>query len=442
MRGIVAAVLVAALLGMPIALAAGVSAADGTASRDLTPQVIGPVPTDRFGGGDLIAVRAGDANFGVRYGTADHPNDVVLFAEYKRFLGAADIVDESGRLLATRGIPVYTVVGQSLTRFIEFEHRNETAGFDLNAGEDSLVAPINVPIKALRLTTSWELSDLTYEVAGPTTYVNFTVTARDLPYTWVNPFVPQGDLGDHLLNAVAFTFRLRVDIVDRGGEIPWYRVTVTDSAPREIKDVEFVEWRNVSGQAVDMGAKYDQAITGWDFANGTNDLALETHLIFGNYVPDRTVDFIHEAYFRDHADDGTTPIGDETQAGPDHPTLYTRDRIYLNDNWTRIGRFEWVSNVTVDGHERSMLFEIQNGGRLYLTHSGAVFLGFWLRAAFVYPAGERIVHDPAMKAEAFLPSLTTGFVVTPLGLLLVQAAVVGVAIIPALYLRSKARRQA
>ncbi len=88
-----------------------------------------------------------------------------------------------------------------------------------------------------------------------------------------------------------------------------------------------------------------------------------------------------------------------------------------------------------------MLFEIQNGGRLYLTHGGAVFLGFWLRAAFVYPAGESVVHDPAMQAEAFLPSLTTGFVVTPLGLLLVQAAVVGVAIIPALYLRSKARRQ-
>src|SRR2546423_14561008 len=95
----------------------GTASAAGT-TRDLTTVVIGPVPTDRFGGGDLVAVKAGDALFGVRYGSSAHANDIVIFAEYKRFLGGADIVDAQGNHLATRGIPVYTVLAPSLSRFI------------------------------------------------------------------------------------------------------------------------------------------------------------------------------------------------------------------------------------------------------------------------------------------------------------------------------------
>src|SRR2546427_3075934 len=39
------------------------------------PVIIGPVVTDRLGGGDLVAVKAGDAVFGVVYGTSDHRNE-------------------------------------------------------------------------------------------------------------------------------------------------------------------------------------------------------------------------------------------------------------------------------------------------------------------------------------------------------------------------------
>src|SRR2546428_8407334 len=92
--------------------------------RDLTPVIIGPVVTDRLGGGDLVAVKAGDAVFGVVYGTSGHRNDIVIFAEYKRFLGGADIYDGRGDYLATRGIPVYTVLARSEERRVGKECRS------------------------------------------------------------------------------------------------------------------------------------------------------------------------------------------------------------------------------------------------------------------------------------------------------------------------------
>src|SRR5216117_4277085 len=125
------AIIVAAMVLVPLGIVGTASAAGTT--RDLTTVVIGPVPTDRFGGGDLVAVKAGDALFGVRYGSNAHANDIVIFAEYKRFLGGADIVDAQGNHLATRGIPVYTVLAQSLSRFIEFRHVNASDGFDLTS---------------------------------------------------------------------------------------------------------------------------------------------------------------------------------------------------------------------------------------------------------------------------------------------------------------------
>ena len=86
-----------------------------------------------------------------------------------------------------------------------------------------------------------------------------------------------------------------------------------------------------------------------------------------------------------------------------------------------------------------MLFQVQGGGHLFLEHHGAYFVGFWIRGAYVYPAGDVIFHDPAVSAEAFL-DLPAAVNLTPLTLLAVQAAVVGIAMGPALYLRAKARR--
>src|SRR5437899_2011608 len=322
MMRITAAMFVAlAVLVVPIGLAATASAATTDANRNVTPSVIGPVPTDRFGGGMMVGVRAGQTTFGVFYGTSEHPNNVVIFAEETRVLGGAEIVDASGQRLAMRGIPVQTVLAQSLNRFIEFN-------------------------------------------------------------------------------------------------------------------------RTISGPSVVLGAKYDHVIEGWDFADPGNRLALETHLIFGNYYPDRTVDFIHAAYYRDTASSGNDTWREDANTVTNFtaPQIYTRDQMVFDDHWTRIGRFAWASNVTVDGVQERMRFQVQGGTRLLVSRGGAIFQGFAVRAAFLYPAGQSIIHDPTMSAESFMPTIASGFNLTPFGILLIQVAVVGVALVPALYLRTRARR--
>ena len=86
-----------------------------------------------------------------------------------------------------------------------------------------------------------------------------------------------------------------------------------------------------------------------------------------------------------------------------------------------------------------MTFNLQGGGPIAFGHDGAYFMGFWLRGAFVYPAGQVISHDPEISTEAFV-NLPTAVNLTPFTILAAQLAVVGIAIGPALYFRARARR--
>src|SRR2546428_6336392 len=94
MRTLAAVLAMAVMLAVPLGLMGTAGAA--SPGRDLTPVIIGPVVTDRLGGGDLVAVKAGDAVFGVVFGTSDHRNDIVLFPGYKRFLGGPNIYHPPG----------------------------------------------------------------------------------------------------------------------------------------------------------------------------------------------------------------------------------------------------------------------------------------------------------------------------------------------------------
>lgn len=454
MRGVTVTLIALALLGVPLAIATTAAASTslpGAAPLNSTPTAVVAQPTTRLGGGAWTGVSAGGDNFGVLYGTDANPNRIVIFAEYTRYLGGATVVNQQGQQIAVRGIPVRTVMAQSLDRFIEFRKvtSNDTFNLFSTNGTASTIT-YNVPVKALNLRTgAWGTSNFTDELVGGTYFVNFTIEAHDLNYTWVNPFIPGAiGTGNGKLDLVQFTFHLTIDAVNKTVQVPWYRVTVTDTTPREITNVSYVGTRTVTGDATLMGAKYDHVIDGWDFAtpqstNATEKLALETYLIVGNFFPDRTVDFIHQAYAQERAEDGANAtILDNETAGdaPTVPHLYTWSQITFSDSFTRVGRFTWTAAVTVDGSPATMLFQVQGGNRIAVTNGESWFFGFMVHGAFIYPAGSTIVHDPSMSVEAFNANVTPGFSLTPLGILLIQVAVVGVAIIPALYLRSRARR--
>ncbi len=434
MRGYVSCLVALALLLVPFA-ATGLASAAGS---DRTQVIVEQGSTDRFGGGDWVRVRSGDAAVAVLYGTPAQQNRIVVFAEYKRFLGGADVYDEQGNYLGTRGVPVYTVFGQSLEGLIEFRDENgdgllnfRTLDFHAN----------DTPVKALVFRhLAWTLSDLTKESASGRTYVNFTLSADNVPYyaVWVPGGLRRGTPADGDVQRIAFRFHLRVDVHEITAEVPWYRVTVSDGVSREITKVERLENKTLTGSAVAMGAKYDHLIQGWDFADPSNKLALETAILYGNFVPDRVVDFIHQAFF--HGQLGNEDLrADETVTMADRPTLITRDYIHVDDTWERVGRLVWTSDVVVDGQTMAMFFQVQGGSRDIWVHGGAVFLGFHVRAAFIYPAGQTIFHDPGFDAVAASFPIGTVANLTPATVLALQLAIAGIAVGPALWLRAKGK---
>jgi len=434
MKSYVTSLVALALLLTPFAVTGLASAAE----TGRTQVVVETGSTDRFGGGDWVQVKSGDAAVAVLYGTTAQPNRIVVFAEYKRFLGGADIYDERGNVLGTRGIPVFTVVGQSLDWLVEFTDANADGLLNLRSRNETTE---DRPVKAVGFRhLAWTLDGPTVENATATTYVNFTVSAQNVPYDMVWEGIRRpGTVSDGVVDRIAFTFHLEVDVYEITADVPWFRVSVSDGPTREISRVERLENRTLSGSAVAMGAKYDHVIEGWDFADVANKLALESGLFYGNYIPERVVDFVHRAFYHGEARDDGGFHRNETVTAEERPTPITRDYVYFDDNWERVGRFLWVSDVTVDGVSQRLFFQVQGGGRESWTHGGSVFVGFHLRGAFIYPGGRSIVHDPKLEAVAVTYGIGTVANLTPLTALALQLVIVGVAIAPALWLRAKGR---
>ncbi len=438
MKAFVAVLAVFTLLCAPLAIAGFASAAG---ERDLTP-VVEQGSTDRLGGGDWISVRAGDARVGVVYGTAAHLNNVYVFAEYKRFLGGADLYDGRDNYLRTSGIPVYTIFGQAFDGMVEFQDRNNDSLLNLDrfAHNDTSA---DMPAKAMRLTRAWSATAPTKEVAGNTTWVNFTVETRNVPYelvwTGLGALPRRGTPADGALDRLAFTFHLNITVRDVSGSVPWYKVSVNDGAAREITHVEFLGNRTYSGKAVAMGAKYDHLIEGWDFARPADLLALETRAFVGYHVPQRVGEFIHMAY-RSEARDPSGYRQRPSDTLATDPRLLTRDVVYFDDEWYQVGRLVWQSGVTVDGVPDTMRFQVQGGEGFAASHNGAVFLGFAIRGAYIYPSGGVILHDPALDAVSALWNLPETLNLTPFTVLAIQVGIAAIAMGAAVLVRAKGRR--
>jgi len=442
-------VLAVVLLATP--LLAGVASAGDSTNNTITPS-FEQGTTDRLGGGDWVVVHAGNTNFGVVYGTTQDPNKLYIVADYKRYIAGVDYYDAQGNFIKTQGVPVWTVFAQSLDRFVEFKDTDGNHRFDMRMW-DGMMENHDIPVKSLDLVQAWTLSDLTNETVGNVMFVNFTLSISDTQYSYMwsqmmrRPVPAPASLGD--VAQIAFTFHIRVAVEDSTTVIPWFNVTINGGDQRRVVDRSFAGWREFTGQSVNMSVKYDQYIEGWDFASDESNLLLETHMMFGNVVPSEVLNRFRMGEGNRVCDrdcmEHNREFGNDTRNIPSDPRDVRAEdgqgAITFADDWERIGRFTWSSDVAIDGQQEDMYFQVHGGGPFSFEYNRVTFVGMHILGAFVYPAGNAIFHDPGFDAAAYQISIPGVTNLAPTTVLFLQLIVVTVAVVLAVILKVRRKGQ-
>ena len=395
--------------------------------------------------GRYVRVRMGDVTLAVTWSeNASMPTGVRMIIDYRRFFGAAELYDEQGNYLRTTGLPLRTVLFQEFDRMTEFRDLDGDSLFDLQGVEGRTNFTGDPPVKVLSLRTAWGLDgDIEQVVDGRSAWVNFTVSADAVPYarvfdtgnrTWRN-----GTAADGALDRISLTFRLTANARAVRAEVPFYRVNLSRGDEHNPVRSEFLGNRTVAGVSVAVNGKYDQTIEGWDFGFPESKLALATPIGFGNLIEAPVVEWLRAQFGGACLRDGTFAHC-ESDEGPTAPVRIARGHLEIAEGWHRAGDMYWVSEVTVDGVPMRMTFEIYHAMRTDITRDARIFGGFRAMGAFVYPQGQTIVHDPGMSAAAVYAGLPEPTNLASSFLVGLQLAVVGVALIPAILLRRRARR--
>ena len=390
-----------------------------------------------LGGGDFIGLhnKDNDAMIGLLYGTEKNPNNIYIVSILTRYLGTADVYDEDGnKLVSDKAIPVRTLYAQRFDTLYEFDDvdadgvwdTRRMAGENGNGSEEvSLREPVH---KKAPLRTAWTPSDREKIEHGNGSW-EWTVklTAENLKYK--SPIFGLWKDRNNRLDKVELTFHLYADVVNlTKSDIPVYRVEVEGDSGSgyEISNSELIETRTYSGASISAHAKYDHYFEGWDFSegNGNPSLLMSTEVIFLNAMNPTASEWFGKQYCDDfqngkgsanfETDDGEEIIDEDDAVeyeggdsviseGVDKPRLIRKNRLGFSDNWQRIGWLRWVSNVTVDGEEDEMFFQIYLAKRFMRVNAhGAMFSGFGLVGGFSYPGGERIFHDPSFEVSSFV----------------------------------------
>lgn len=84
------------------------------------------------------------------------------------------------------------------------------------------------------------------------------------------------------------------------------------------------------------------------------------------------------------------------------PQLVRKNRLGIADNWQKVGTMKWVSNVTVDGEEEDMYFQVYFArAHAGVNANGAFYAGMGIVGGFSYPGGGRVYHDPTFEVSSF-----------------------------------------
>lgn len=376
--------------------------------------------TELFGGGDYVLLNLSNARFGVIYGNETNPNSIIIFSEYIRYLGVATVKHENGSV-ENRTIPVRTIFGQRLGFMVEVNRTTPGEGINLNDALDDLpgAGPNRPrPVKALSLNKTWKLTWI-----NNGTVINDTVKAWDFSLSIENQSYDKVWHGENgTVEKIEYTFHVTAETKNKTVTIPRYSITVEDGETNSV----FVGNETYNVTSVSVKFKYDHDIVGWDFESNESKLVTETHLLLGNYIPVPVAKWLKENFVNDTGGNGRAVCsverenvhnqGEETEKynasnvqNLKGPKLLNRTKsmIGFDDNWQRIGLFRWVSNVSVwennesiEPANESVFFQVHGGSRLCWHHHNAVFIGFSLRGAFIYPSGHRIYHDPEYEVTA------------------------------------------
>ncbi len=373
--------------------------------------------TSAFGGGNYRYIQFGqDAAFGVVWGNATHANNIYVVAIKTRYLGVGQVYNSTGALVDKNElVKVYTIYASQIQDLVEYKDvtgdgvANYTRTYNATTKAWSNYAFTgDVGYKLVNLSASWVPGIVTYTNTTSQRGWTFNLTATNLAYYNISSKAKLTGA----LPLVRFTFHLNATAVQADNvSVPQWNVTVSQTGGHYSLSsvVAMAPLTLQSVQTVHYDLKWDQLIQGWTYANqnpiGSRRLLLETGAIVMNYVPPAVLagwHLIHQL-----GDDGTatynTTAGQQTA---DNSTgAYTTPRVFKSPNldfggdWTRIARFDWTTNSTVDNTTQPLVAQIVGGfGFAYLDSKG-LWYGFVLLVGFNYVGGIQILHDPSVSAD-------------------------------------------
>lgn len=409
---VVGVLVVASIFAIPV------SAAPGNANLS-SMLVTETGETDLLGGGDHLFIRFGeDAAFGILWGTEENPNNIYIVTLMSRNLGYVDIYDNKGQMVTDdHGVKVYTMYAVKIDDIIEFDDQNGNGllyysrGYNESNGQYGNYNALETIFKRVDLATGWEASEVITTEDTAAKRWTFNLTATSLPYLAVED---GADLTGEL-DRLTFTFNLEVSTTHVDNvSAPQWRVTVNNGplGGKWYSEPERLQSRFVSGNLTNYHVKWDKEIVGWDF-DPENDhpmLLAQFGTIVGTYIPaglsGAMEQLAYQHMVRAMNENGRMVADNETMNGTagninQAKVALQSPRLEFGGERSRIGAFEWVQNVTVDGEDmlsHSELLAVRPWSGF--DNHGRHFVGFMALAGITFPGGSYIFQDPSVTSEA------------------------------------------
>lgn len=438
---------IASVLAVALLITGGMSGIASASTADPMNNIrIEQGTTSEFGGGSYVAVNMTEGGnkawFGVVYGSEGKPGQITLGGLNLRYLGGAQVVNKDGNVLVDAvPIPILTAFAQQMFGIVEFNDTGYKVGvgnaaqtwgannglFDFSTNkrifaDNDPTAKYEPIYKYVELKQAWKLSpvEVVNDPVNESKHITFSLYVENVTYTKVfDPhflFGPQwrnGTVQDGTVAKIAFTFHLTASARTVTAEVPFYSVQIDNDKVISSKQIQS---RNYTGTATQTDFKYDHIVNGWDFASNapTEHLMLENGIFYGVYVPTVVEQWYNAQFIKNNVQGGAgvmsyndangSQIANDPSQVPSKATLITPDGINFRDNWERTGTLTWVSNVTVDGQEKLMAYQIHAGDTTIApvqNDDGSGFAKLWMvLGGYIYPAGQNIMHDPVLSLSS------------------------------------------